>query len=137
MLNAFYEETFPNLRYITFVNGRTRAEIVPELEVNIPPTLSSIHPSHSLTHSLTFHRESCPSPSHHLHKMQEKWGSQSYANKLESNRLDRDLGGKNWREIWKPCGTSRGVDWRNWESSRKLECRIGEGDTRGSRWSIR
>jgi 2-oxo-4-hydroxy-4-carboxy--5-ureidoimidazoline (OHCU) decarboxylase len=33
MLNAFYEETFPNLRFITFVNGRSRAEIVPELEV--------------------------------------------------------------------------------------------------------
>ncbi|GAA6015148.1 hypothetical protein JCM11491_000482 [Sporobolomyces phaffii] len=41
MLNAFYEETFPNLRYITFVNGRSRAEIVPELEtilgLNLPP----------------------------------------------------------------------------------------------------
>ncbi|GAA5977277.1 hypothetical protein JCM5350_002414 [Sporobolomyces pararoseus] len=41
MLNAFYEETFPNLRYITFVNGRSRAEIVPELEsilgLSLPP----------------------------------------------------------------------------------------------------
>ncbi|GAA5907890.1 uncharacterized protein JCM6883_004051 [Sporobolomyces salmoneus] len=41
MLNAFYEETFPNLRFITFVNGRSRAEIVPELEsilgLNLPP----------------------------------------------------------------------------------------------------
>jgi len=51
MLNAFYEETFPNLRYITFVNGRTRAEIVPELEVNIPPlSPPSIHLTHSLAH---------------------------------------------------------------------------------------
>ncbi|GAA5854189.1 hypothetical protein JCM3766R1_001475 [Sporobolomyces carnicolor] len=32
MLNAYYEEMFPNLRFITFVNGRSRAEIVPELE---------------------------------------------------------------------------------------------------------
>ncbi|GAA5922562.1 uncharacterized protein JCM15063_003344 [Sporobolomyces koalae] len=44
MLNAFYEETFPHLRFITFVNGRTRAEIVPELEsilnLNLPPPSS-------------------------------------------------------------------------------------------------
>ncbi|GAA5857183.1 hypothetical protein JCM8547_009359 [Rhodosporidiobolus lusitaniae] len=31
-LNSLYEQAFPGLRYITFVNGRTRAEIVPELE---------------------------------------------------------------------------------------------------------
>lgn len=31
-LNTAYEKAYPGLRYITFVNGRTRAEIVPELE---------------------------------------------------------------------------------------------------------
>jgi hypothetical protein len=31
-LNALYEAKFPKLRYITFVNGRSRAEIVQELE---------------------------------------------------------------------------------------------------------
>lgn len=31
-LNARYEEVYPGLRYITFVNGRSRAEIVPEIE---------------------------------------------------------------------------------------------------------
>lgn len=37
MLNALYEEAFPGLRYITFVNGRSRAEIIPELEVSLTP----------------------------------------------------------------------------------------------------
>ncbi|GAA5887497.1 hypothetical protein JCM5296_002594 [Sporobolomyces johnsonii] len=45
ILNAFYEETFPGLRYVTFVNGRTRAEIVPELEsllsLHLPPPSAS------------------------------------------------------------------------------------------------
>lgn len=31
-LNAQYEERYPQLRYITFVNGRSRAEIVEEME---------------------------------------------------------------------------------------------------------
>lgn len=31
-LNAQYEKAFPGLRYITFVRGRSRAEIVPEME---------------------------------------------------------------------------------------------------------
>ncbi|KDQ13083.1 hypothetical protein BOTBODRAFT_188839 [Botryobasidium botryosum FD-172 SS1] len=31
-LNACYERKYPGLRYITFVNGRTRAQIVPEIE---------------------------------------------------------------------------------------------------------
>ncbi|TIA96259.1 hypothetical protein E3P94_02416 [Wallemia ichthyophaga] len=31
-LNNAYENKFPKLRFITFVNGRTRAEIVPEIE---------------------------------------------------------------------------------------------------------
>lgn len=31
-LNAVYERLFPGLRYITFVNGRSRAQIVPEME---------------------------------------------------------------------------------------------------------
>lgn len=31
-LNAQYERAFPGLRYITFVNGRSRAQIVPEME---------------------------------------------------------------------------------------------------------
>ncbi|KAH7335233.1 Oxo-4-hydroxy-4-carboxy-5-ureidoimidazoline decarboxylase, partial [Rhizoctonia solani] len=31
-LNEAYEKRYPGLVYITFVNGRTRAEIVPEME---------------------------------------------------------------------------------------------------------
>lgn len=31
-LNARYEKTYPGLRYITFVNGRSRAEIAQEIE---------------------------------------------------------------------------------------------------------
>lgn len=36
ILNSLYEESFPGLRFVTFVNGRTRAAIVPELEVRLP-----------------------------------------------------------------------------------------------------
>ena len=38
VLNSLYEDAFPGLRYITFVNGRSRAEIVPELEVRVQST---------------------------------------------------------------------------------------------------
>lgn len=31
-LNRAYEEKYPKQRFITFVNGRTRAEIIPEIE---------------------------------------------------------------------------------------------------------
>ncbi|KAA1106633.1 hypothetical protein PGT21_036721 [Puccinia graminis f. sp. tritici] len=31
-LNMLYEQTYPGLRYVTFVNGRSRAEIVKEME---------------------------------------------------------------------------------------------------------
>jgi 2-oxo-4-hydroxy-4-carboxy--5-ureidoimidazoline (OHCU) decarboxylase len=31
-LNGLYEKKYPGLRYITFVNGRSRAEIIPEME---------------------------------------------------------------------------------------------------------
>ncbi|EFP90861.2 uncharacterized protein PGTG_17060 [Puccinia graminis f. sp. tritici CRL 75-36-700-3] len=31
-LNILYEQTYPGLRYVTFVNGRSRAEIVKEME---------------------------------------------------------------------------------------------------------
>lgn len=31
-LNARYEKVYPGLRYITFVNGRSRAEIAQEIE---------------------------------------------------------------------------------------------------------
>ncbi|TNY21095.1 putative OHCU decarboxylase protein [Rhodotorula diobovata] len=41
VLNSLYEDAFPGLRFITFVNGRTRAEIVPEIEsllsLSLPP----------------------------------------------------------------------------------------------------
>jgi len=54
MLNAFYEETYPNLRYITFVNGRSRAEIVPELEVRLSLSLPLPSlPSHNLLYEPT------------------------------------------------------------------------------------
>ncbi|WOO79592.1 putative allantoinase 1 [Vanrija pseudolonga] len=41
-LNALYNAVFPGLRYITFVNGRTRAQIVPELEEAIGLPLSPV-----------------------------------------------------------------------------------------------
>ncbi|KWU45458.1 putative OHCU decarboxylase protein [Rhodotorula sp. JG-1b] len=45
VLNSLYEDAFPGLRYITFVNGRSRAEIVPELEsllgLSLPPPSQS------------------------------------------------------------------------------------------------
>ncbi|KAF4611085.1 hypothetical protein D9613_006914 [Agrocybe pediades] len=46
-LNACYEKVYPGLRYITFVNGRSRAEIVEEMEqvLNIPHSLSADGPS--------------------------------------------------------------------------------------------
>lgn len=34
-LNAFYEKKYPGLRYITFVNGRTRTEIKNEMETKL------------------------------------------------------------------------------------------------------
>ncbi|GAA5897566.1 hypothetical protein JCM8208_003306 [Rhodotorula glutinis] len=41
VLNSLYEDAFPGLRFITFVNGRSRAEIVPEIEsllsLSLPP----------------------------------------------------------------------------------------------------
>lgn len=40
-LNALYEEKYPGLRYITFVNGRTRAEIAEEMEVKLGISQSS------------------------------------------------------------------------------------------------
>lgn len=43
-LNALYEQAFPGLRYITFVNGRTRAEIIPELEVRLLSAFSVLFP---------------------------------------------------------------------------------------------
>ncbi|GAA5832898.1 hypothetical protein JCM11251_000522 [Rhodosporidiobolus azoricus] len=48
-LNSLYESAFPGLRYITFVNGRTRAEIIPELEGLLslplpPPSPDSAEP---------------------------------------------------------------------------------------------
>ncbi|TXT04227.1 hypothetical protein VHUM_04225 [Vanrija humicola] len=41
-LNALYNGVFPGLRYITFVNGRTRAQIVPELEQAIGLPVSPV-----------------------------------------------------------------------------------------------
>ncbi|KAK4058067.1 hypothetical protein OIO90_000806 [Microbotryomycetes sp. JL221] len=32
MLNTLYEEAYPGLRFVTFVNGRPRVDIVPEIE---------------------------------------------------------------------------------------------------------
>lgn len=41
-LNALYCAAFPGLRYITFVNGRSRAAIVPGFEETIGVTSSPI-----------------------------------------------------------------------------------------------
>jgi len=49
MLNALYEESFPGLRYITFVNGRSRAEIIPEIEVS--PSLQACLPACQTRHT--------------------------------------------------------------------------------------
>ena len=47
VLNSLYEDAFPGLRFITFVNGRSRADIVPEIEVRpaLDPLLLSSLPS--------------------------------------------------------------------------------------------
>jgi 2-oxo-4-hydroxy-4-carboxy--5-ureidoimidazoline (OHCU) decarboxylase len=45
VLNSLYEDAFPGLRYITFVNGRSRAEIVPELEVRGQTRFTAFQPS--------------------------------------------------------------------------------------------
>ncbi|GAA6035194.1 hypothetical protein JCM8097_006413 [Rhodosporidiobolus ruineniae] len=44
-LNSLYEQAFPGLRFITFVNGRSRAEIIPELESLLSFTLQPPSPS--------------------------------------------------------------------------------------------
>lgn len=46
-LNACYEHVYPGLRYITFVNGRSRAVIAEEMEdkLEITHSLSPDHPS--------------------------------------------------------------------------------------------
>ncbi|EKM49930.1 uncharacterized protein PHACADRAFT_105743 [Phanerochaete carnosa HHB-10118-sp] len=45
-LNACYEHRYPGLRYITFVNGRTREQIMEEMEgvLGIPHSLSASEP---------------------------------------------------------------------------------------------
>ena len=45
-LNACYEATYPGLRYITFVNGRSRSEIAAEMEevLHVPHSFSSTEP---------------------------------------------------------------------------------------------
>lgn len=47
LLNACYERRYPGLRYITFVNGRSRAEIVEEMEnvLGVGHSLSSEEPA--------------------------------------------------------------------------------------------
>ncbi|BGP53030.1 hypothetical protein JCM8202_004114 [Rhodotorula sphaerocarpa] len=49
VLNSLYEDAYPGLRFVTFVNGRSRAEIVPEMETLLglslpPPSSSSAEP---------------------------------------------------------------------------------------------
>lgn len=46
-LNACYEVVYPGLRYITFVNGRTRAAILEELEgvLGLQHSLSTVEPA--------------------------------------------------------------------------------------------
>ena len=51
-LNAYYETRYPGLRYITFVNGRTRLEIAEEMEdmLSLPHTLSPDNPPFDTIH---------------------------------------------------------------------------------------
>ncbi|KAF8889339.1 Oxo-4-hydroxy-4-carboxy-5-ureidoimidazoline decarboxylase [Infundibulicybe gibba] len=44
-LNEFYESRYPGLRYITFVNGRSRAEIVKEMEAKLGLDHNQLSPS--------------------------------------------------------------------------------------------
>lgn len=46
LLNALYEARFPGLRYITFVNGRARADVLREMEavLGLPHSLSGTEP---------------------------------------------------------------------------------------------
>lgn len=46
-LNACYEHCYPGLRYITFVNGRSRATIMQEMEdkLGVTPSMSSNEPA--------------------------------------------------------------------------------------------
>ncbi|KAM0756296.1 putative OHCU decarboxylase protein [Meredithblackwellia eburnea MCA 4105] len=45
MLNSVYEECYPGLIYTTFVNGRSRAEIIPEMEGILGLTLPAPSPN--------------------------------------------------------------------------------------------
>ncbi len=71
MLNALYEEAFPGLRYITFVNGRSRAEIIPELEVSsisqTPPLGSDCPPNTVPAAPAHFDQTKKPDPCGLLH----------------------------------------------------------------------
>ena len=51
-LNAYYETRYPGVRYITFVNGRTRLEIAEEMEdmLSLPHTLSPDSPPFDTIH---------------------------------------------------------------------------------------
>ncbi|KAG9312921.1 Oxo-4-hydroxy-4-carboxy-5-ureidoimidazoline decarboxylase [Chiua virens] len=51
-LNACYEQAYPGLRYITFVNGRSRAVIAEEMEDKLG-IAHSLSPDQPLVHSFT------------------------------------------------------------------------------------
>ena len=58
-LNACYEIRYPGLRYITFVNGRTRLEIAEEMEdmLCIPHSLSPDYPPFDTIHPVDISSE--------------------------------------------------------------------------------
>jgi 2-oxo-4-hydroxy-4-carboxy--5-ureidoimidazoline (OHCU) decarboxylase len=58
-LNACYEIRYPGLRYITFVNGRTRLEIAEEMEnmLGLPHSLSPDNPPFDTIHPVDISSE--------------------------------------------------------------------------------
>lgn len=65
-LNTLYERAFPGLRYVTFVNGRSREDIIPEIEniLELPidpsrPSVTAIHKMGSLEWNSELERAIC------------------------------------------------------------------------------
>ncbi|KDE06025.1 hypothetical protein MVLG_03580 [Microbotryum lychnidis-dioicae p1A1 Lamole] len=76
MLNSLYEEAFPGLRFVTFVNGRPRAAIVPEIEEKLDLVLPEPSPS---------------TPEPRLFSLQEKIKTHVVGSKAWRDELSRGL----------------------------------------------
>lgn len=82
LLNHLYEQRYPSLRYVTFVNGRSRSEIAKELENLLSPILKS----DSIPSDLKVDPE-IPNQNNLDFKLQERliipFGSQEWKTELE------------------------------------------------------